>query len=258
MQTKLSKISNIILKYFLIFAVSFLWLNYVRISNTLAFSISISVSIILGYAIHLLQGLKTKHINVGKEENEKIENTSLQLTYGTNKQVLDFFYSTFNKNYTIKKYSDYISLNNYDFFPIYSTDTITQSDVLRAIKQSENEIIIACVSADQSAIKCAKLTSKKVVILTQADVYRILKKYDSFPNFNITKITKKKLKFVDIKNSTFAKANAKGYIISSIIILFSSFFVRFNIYYTCISTLLLILAGICLFHPAPKPTDFTL
>lgn len=258
MQTKLSKISNIILKYFLLFAVCFLWLNYIRISNTLAFTISISVSIVVGYTIHLLQGLKTKRINVSKEENAKIENTSLQLMYGTKKQVLDFFYNTFKTKYTIKKHIDYITLNDYDFFPIYSTDTITQGDVLRAIKQSENEIIIACVSADQSAIKCAKLTSKNVVILTQTDVYRVLKNYDSFPNFNITKTAKKKLKFVDIKNSTFAKANAKGYIISSIIILFSSFFVRFNIYYTCISTLLLIFAGICLFHPAPKPSDFTL
>ena len=258
MQTQFSKISNIILKYFLLFSVCFLWLNYIKIPNTIALTVSIAISALLGYIIYLIQKAKTKRQNISKEENAKIEDTSLQLMYGTKKQVLDFFHNTFKSQYSTKMHNDYISLNNYNFFPIYTTETITQSDVLKALKQSDKEIVIACVSADQSAIKCAKLTSKKVNILTQADVYSILKKYNSFPNFSITKTAKKKLKLTDIKNSTFAKANAKGYLISSFIILFSSFFVRFNIYYTCFSTLLLILAGICLFHPAPKQSEFTL
>ena len=96
MQTNFSKISDIILKYFLLFSVCFLWLNYIKIPNSIAITVSIAVSALLGYIIHLIQNTKTKRQNISKEENAKIENISLQLMYGTKKQVLDFFHNTFN------------------------------------------------------------------------------------------------------------------------------------------------------------------
>lgn len=258
MQTKFSKISNILLKYFLVFSVCFLWLNYIRVNNFTAIAISIAVSLAIGCFIRLLDNQKTKRQKITAEEKNKIENISLQFLFGTQKQVLNFFCLTFKANYTIKKYNNSITLNEYNFFPLYNTEEITQYDVLSTAKQADNNIVIACISANPDAIKIANKTSKKIVILTQVEMYKILKKYNTFPDFKITKTTKKKLTITDIKNSAFAKANAKGYLISSIIVLVSSFFVRFNIYYTIFSTALLILSAICLFAPKPHTSHFEL
>ncbi len=258
MQTKLSKFSNIILKYFVIFAITFLWLNYIKVKNTVAIVISIVVAITLGYIIFLLTNHKNKRINLSKQENEKIENITLQFLYSPLKNTLKFFTDMFSKNYAVKINKTHLTLNKMQVVPLFNTISVSENDVYSVLKELDGEIVILCANYTQEALKAATKCNVKIHLLDQVDIYNILKKYDKFPEFGITKNTKQKLKFKDIKNTAFARVNAKNYLLSSIIILLTSFFVRFNIYYTVFSTLLLAFAGICLIKPTPKSNSFTL
>lgn len=258
MQTKISKISNTLLKYFVIFSISYIWLNYLRIQNAKCFLYSTVISIIVGYTIKLINGKKNKRINLSKEQQLKIENTTLQFMYSPLSKTLDFLNHVFKDSYAIKKHKTWLQLDSLALFPMYFNNNLTENEVLKAIKETDLEIVIFCANYSDIALKTATHTNRTVHILNQSDVFNILCKYNTFPQFGITKQIKQKPKLSDIKNNAFARKNAKNYLLSSLLIFVSSFFVRFNIYYSIISTILLCFAFISLFKPKPQISTFSL
>jgi len=258
MQTKFSKISNIILKYFLIFAIAFLWLNYLRVDNILCFALSICISAGVGYGIHLFNKPREKRANISAIEREKIENVSLQFLYSSKQKTMDFFQKLFLDKYDAKKFNNYLDLGSYAFVPFYETDTMQPSDLYKVLKYSDKALVVACVNYDNNIEKVVKLTRREIHILDQTQVYKMLTSYDKIPDFGVEKQEKTRPKLGELRHIALARANAKNYLISSFFILLTAFFVRFNIYYTVFSTLLLVLAGACLFQPKPKTEDFTL
>jgi len=258
MQTKFSKISNIILKYFLIFAISFLWLNYLRVDNILCFALSLCISAGVGYGIYLLNKPREKRASLSAMERAEVEKISLQFLYSSKQKTMDFFQKLFLEKYNAKKFNNYLDLGTYAFVPFYEAEAFQIGDLYKVLKYSDKPIVVACVGYDNSIDKALNLTNREIHILDQTSVFNMLKSYDQFPDFGIKKQEKTRPKLSELKHIAIARTNAKSYLISSFFIFLTAFFVRFNIYYTIFSTLLLVLAGVCLFQPKPKVENFTL
>ena len=95
-----------------------------------------------------------------------------------------------------------------------------------------------------------KIKEMKIILLNSKDCFlKLIKKYNYFPknlkNLNL----QEKLKFKEFLKLSLSRKNAKGYFINSLILLFSSFIVRLNIYYVIMSSILLLLALISFFLP---------
>lgn len=260
MQTKFSIISNLIFKYFLIFAVSFLWINFYY-DNLLAVGlISIIVAIIIGQIHDYLCKQKKITSSLSAKEKEKIEEISIQFLLATNKEVLIFFNTLLKSNHVceINKIKKNIICDDFIFIPFYNKKIIDYDDIINIYKEnkSNKKIIIACIEYTDKALNLANsITNTKIIILDKYQIYRLLKKHNFYPDFNITLNSNKKFKYSDLKNIAFTKTTAKHYLFSGIIILVTSFFIKYSLYYLIFATLLFIFAGISHFKPTTKKLD---
>lgn len=254
MQTRFSKISNTILKYAILFTIPFLWLNYLGMKNLEAIAISVAISAGVGWIIALISDkkhIKTEH---KKEQCEKVEKISLQFLYSSKQKTMEFFEKMFSKNYAVKKYNNYLKLNDTIFVPYYDDAVLKSADIYKILKFSDMPIVVACVCLDDSAKKICNSTNREIRVLDEFTTYKMLEKYNTFPDFAVEKKPRKKYSFIELKSIAFSRKNTKNYLIYSVILIVSSLFLRLNIYYAVFSTLLLIFAGISLF-PKTETSD---
>lgn len=260
MQTKFSIISNIIFKYFIIFAISFVWLNFYY-QNILTISlISIIIAFLVGQIIYLINSKKNKLASISLKENEKLKNCSMQLLLASKKDICIFFNIILKTNHqtTISKNNDYISWEDTIFIPYYSKQSLNLDDIIYIYKNYKNidNIIISCIDYSDNCIEfCNQLTDTKIHILNEKDIFKLFKKYDFYPDFNIKLKQKEKFKYSQLKSIMFKKSNSKKYFFSGIMILLTSFIIRYNIYYKIFATILFIFAGISYFKPQSKESN---
>lgn len=258
MQTKLSKISNALLLYFVIFFVPFLWLNYLGFNYALNILISLLVVVAIGSAVHCFRSKINVKRNYSEEKTFQIENMSLQFLCSSCEKTINFFADVFKEKYMIEKSSNYLLLNDFAFVPYFETAELKIENLLKILKLNDNEMVISCVKCDKDAMGFAQKINRKIEIIEQEQLFEILADYDSYPNFGIEKKKKEKVKLRAIITRAFSKANAKSYFLGGIFLLISSFFIRFNIYYTIASTLFLIFALVSLIKKSPEKRDFKL
>lgn len=258
MQTKLSKISNTLLIYSVIFFVPFLWLNYLKVN----FVANILISILIVFAMTIIINFfKTKNNtkkSLSKEQSAKIENMSLQFLCSSREKTMDFFVKTFKDKYKISTFNQYLLLDDFAFVPYFETAELKLNGLFEILKINDNKMVITCVKCDKEALDFAKNINREIRIIEQEQLYNILSDYNSFPDFGIEKKQKEKIKLSAIITQAFSKTNAKNYFCGGIFLLVSSFFIRFNIYYTIASTLFLIFAFVSLIKKSPKKEDFKL
>lgn len=254
MQTRLSIISNIIFKYFVIFAIIFMWLNFYS-RDILSISLtSIILTFIIGKIIGTI-GLKRKNkLKLSLQENKKIQEISFQLFLNSEKENLKFFHILLKSNDSeINIHKLQIENNKYIFVPLYNTSEISEKEIFTVFQNNKNcdkKIIIGCINFSQNAkLLIDKIQSPNIHLLDINQTFALLKKYDFYPEPLIPIKTSKKFEFKMIKKLFFAKQNAKHYLFSAIIILITSFFIRYNIYYIAFATLLFIFSAICKFKP---------
>jgi len=255
MQTRLSIISNLIFKYFALFSIAFMWLNFYSTNNIFVTFISIIIALIIGNLLGLISKYKKKKINLSLIENNKIQEISFQLLINSHKENLKFFHILLkSKNICeINFKKNQIESEEFIFVPIYNSEEITESDILNIYKNNINvkKIIISCISFSTSTESlCNKLQNAKIYLLDIKQTFVLMKKYDLYPEITNKINIKKHLNFASLKKMFFAKQNSKRYFFSGIIILLTSFFIRYNIYYLISATLLFIFSLICKIKPS--------
>lgn len=260
MQTKFSIISNSIFKYFIIFAISFLWLNFYSQNLLVVALISIIIAIVVGQLIYLISKHKKNLINLSIKEKEKMKYSSTQLLLASEKEICTFFHIILktNRDCQISKSKDYIEWDNHVFIPFYEKETLLNDDIRKIFKKHNNvkNIIIACIDCDEKAYTLAnKIKQTTFTILNEQQTFNLFKKYNFYPDFNIELNKKEKFKYSNLKTVAFKKANAKHYFFSGILILITSFFIRYNIYYLIFATLLFVFSGISYFKTPIKQVD---
>lgn len=186
---------------------------------------------------------------------------------------MNYFYNLSKINYSAKKLSKFIIITNKInknenkdqiiqkeenktiLYPFYSYSPIMAQNLVDIIKdvekQNPTKLIICGYKVDISTYKLAqKIKDFKIIILNSKDCYlKLIKFYNFYPE-NLKELSlQEKLKLKDILRLSISKKHSKGYFISSLILLFSSFVIRLNIYYVIMSSLLLLLSLISFFLP---------
>ena len=160
MQTKISIISNIIFKYFLIFSIAFLWLNFYIRNLLLVISISTISSLIIGKIIGKINNKKSKLLQSSLKEQEKLKNISFQLLLTDKENIIRFYSILFQSKHNIKisKDNKHIELDDtLLFYPEYSHTNITIDIIANIVKQYTNfkTIIIAGINFKEDALEFA-------------------------------------------------------------------------------------------------------
>ena len=106
-----------------------------------------------------------------------------------------------------------------------------------------------CYEYDKNLLAFIKNFNQHIILIDRFECYSLYKEYEFFPE--ITEIYKKEAKptFKDLLSIAFNRSRTKGYLFSAIILFITSFFVKINLYYCIISSILLLFALISYINP---------
>ncbi len=247
-----------LLKFSLIFFISFIWLRYLIKSLLLATAISFIISV----AIEILLYFFKKKSNLKKElkfsEKEDAENMFLSLLTNTN--YIDFYLNLVkSRHQSVLKKRDYIIIKHKDntkvlLIPIIKIEMLTPNNIIEISKINKTEkadkIVVLCYDFDKHALSFSKNFDYEILILDRFDTYsHLYKEYDYFPEITIKYKKEAKLSFKELLAYSFNKSRTKGYIFASILLFITSFFIPLNIYYCIMASILLLFALISFINP---------
>ena len=265
---KLNLFFQEVVKFLLWYLLFYVWIRYfVR-----DFWLAILLSLLSGGAVYaslfLIRLKKQNKTGLKLKEKEDAENMFLSLACEGN--PMDFFVKlaskkhpdiTKHKNYLVINHTQekvktvlyidlsFVGLNSARFMEIYG----------KVKKEMATKIVICCKEiVERGLLSFCQNFEEKFVILDEYETYQKLYKfYDYFPKITHKYQAEKHLTFKDFVAYSFNKKRAKGYLLSALVLLISSLFVRMSIYYCIIASLLVIFAIISQFnsHYNPKTNE---
>ena len=239
-KTTLSKISNIIFLNTSIFILFFLWCNF-YIKNFKLSLISSCLAIIsfglIYFPIYLHKSKNSKNTKIKKQKILDFANNLLIMNY---KEIYDFL--TKNLGFKdFKKVSDtFISTNNKDIFFIFTDERIFEIEFLKHLKlRNYDNIEIYCFRKLNNLDIYQNINIKFIEIDT---LYELISNNNKESIPSKYKFDKKKIIIKDIFQTIFSKTKSKGYFIYGLIILITSLFTPYNVYYIISATSLLLIS----------------
>lgn len=246
-----------VFRIFLIFFLTFIWVRYFVYSLFLSLIISAVITIVIDLVLRLLTKKKNKVNNLKIKEKEDAENMFLSLA--TDKNALDFYLQLAQKEcIASQKKKEYITLENFNnkilLYPFLSLNPLSPEDILQTIKygkvENAQKIVITCGEISKDALTFVKSVEENIVLLDKFSTYNSLyKHYNMFPNITTTYKKNGKLAFKELLAYSFNKSRTKGYFFSAIILFLSTLFIRYNIYYCIMASILVLFALISYFNP---------
>ncbi|HEY8418862.1 MAG TPA: hypothetical protein VIL03_00255 [Clostridia bacterium] len=250
MSYKISRFLDYVFARFLAGLIVFIWIKYYVESWFLAWlytAITMAILIII-FDLMLKKGKKTETVK-DKVKKEQIMN---QLCFNSMAQNLEFFEKMLSARYEVQNKKNCLIIKKDDkslaVFLKFSNSKLAPNNIIDVVKESKEldikKILILCNGANNNAYSFAAcLDGYDISILDDKAVYDLMKKYDTFPEINL-KVNKfpKNLQLKEIAAIALSRKRVKGYFFASMLLLFSSFFVKYAIYYRIAATLLLIMA----------------
>ena len=236
-----------LIKFALVFMIFFIWLRYAFDSDLQAALISLPCGMIVIALINLLTRNKKETISLKIKEEQEARSMFDNLIQNKN---YDFFFQlakTRHKN--VKKNRICTIIENeegkimiYPYLKMKALDKdCALSIYISAKKQKIAKVIICAQTIEKDVENFCKNLSIDIVLLDQYDCYQYLfKEYDFFPQQTHTSSSSSKYK--QIFGYAFNRSRAKGYAISAMLLLAISFFIRQNLYYCIVATILLLFA----------------
>ena len=256
---KIGLVFQIALRVFLIFLLFFVWIRFfvrsLLLTTLIALLCAAFVEIILNVIFQKHSKLKDLKIS----QKEECENMFLSLAYAKNE--VDFFFNLASTRHKAIKKKKYVLISHEDhnvilyphikFSPL-SKDDITE--ILNTLKNEKfNKLVICCGEIMKDVLPFVKNFEIECSILDKFETYKkIYEDYDFFPKVTTTYKKDKKTTFKEMLSYSFNKSKTKSYLLSALVLLFSSLFIRFNLYYSIMISLLVIFAIISFFNPFSK------
>lgn len=235
-----SEISNTIFLVFTLFLITFLWCNfYLRnFSHSLICSAIIILTFSLIYIPHKINKYKKNKYTTA--ETDKKNYYKNQLLLSNNKEIINFITNLYEyKN--IEFLSDnHAFTDNKDIFICFNEEELTNSKIYDFFKQSvSNDIYVYSLNKPNFSLK---INNKKISYYNFSDLMTKCKEKNTFFDNNIIIEKKTKLRVKDVLCIVLGKERSKSYLYLGSLILFSSLFTPYNIYYIVISSILFILS----------------
>jgi len=253
---RLLYILQILLKLGLVFSFCFIWTRFLINSIWTSITLSVGITIMFEIIHRIIQTKSKTRENLKIKEKEDADNMFLSLL--TDNKYMTFYEDMLksrHQNILTKKSFIIILKNNTKtiLFPYLKLETLKPNNLLEIIRlvssSKPNKITILCYDYDKETMAFLKNFKEDIILLDRYETYSLYKEYEFFPT--ITQEYKKegKLSIKDLLCFAFNRSRTKGYLISAFILFITSFFVRINIYYCIISSLLLLFALISYINP---------
>lgn len=242
-KTRLSKIFDFIFGTSFVFLMCFVWVRFFLHNFALTILLSATISFFVCGLYYFLSKQKTEKQQLSETELEKAHNISIHFLLSTKKETISELEKLFSKKYDVTAKSDHLIVNNTMFRPIYTSETISDKDILESFAKIKNtnlkKLIICCKNASPIAIKIAGLIKEKEIVIF--DEYWAYKNIFLPLEFNPPKVEieeKKKDKNLDaFLQNAFNKKRTKNYLLVAVFLLFGSFLLRYNLYYIIFSSI---------------------
>lgn len=247
---KISLIFQEILKFFLIFLLTFVWIRYFIKKLIVAFLVTLLVSALVYLLLWFILRKRKNKEGLKLKEKEDAENMFFSLVCDDKR--MDFFMKlALSKHKNVKKFKNYLLIeyeNNVKTLLYIKADfenlTIPSfMEIYKKIKGKAQKVVFVCYTCDSEVTTFAKNFDTYFIFLDRFATYeKLFKYYNIYPEI-VQKYKKdKKLSFKDFALYSFNKKRAKGYLISSFLLVLSSLFVRTTIYYCITATILILFA----------------
>lgn len=227
----------------IVFLFSFIWLRFYIKNMIVSLLLSIVISLLFLIVIRKIYNKKMSANIKNKSDLEKLKNFSNSLLLTSYEDNLDFFQKIFPES----KIQDFylIATNNTLIIPKLDCLEFSINDLLTILKHKninqQKAITIITPSVNKACMEYALSLSIKINFLNIQDIYNM---NSNMPSSIITITPQKTNTLLTIAKMFIDKKNIKGYILSAIFIIFSSFIVPYKTYYLISASILLILAFI--------------
>lgn len=257
---KISLVFQELLKFCLLFLISFVWLRYFTRKFVMSIILAVLISAFITLAIFLFKRSKTKKVGLKLKEKEDAENIFFSLACKNN-SIDDFVKMASKRHKNIVKHKNYMVINETEnhtktvLWLDLSFAGLTEARFMEIYNKIKSEkagkIIICCkeISDKNLSVFCNNF-KEKFLLLNQYDTYeKFYKEYEYFPEITIEYNKEKKMMFKDFLAYSFNKKRTKGYLFSAFILVLASLFVRASLYYCIIASLLVVFAILSQFNP---------
>jgi len=248
----LSNILDTVFKTVIIFAICFVWIRYYVYSLNETLLYTILLTIIINLIFLFFKKKKEKNEKINKDEQLKINECVNEFLFSSHKKNTQFFYKLLQKKHKVTYQKPFLIITKSNgkigLLPYYKNRKLTMDTVknfiILAKKKELKKLIICCKTSEQEVLNlCKQYTQIKLLILdAKQTYYKLLKPYNYFPQIVTNLIEEQKLTTSQMLVVMFDKKRTKGYVISAVILLFTSFIVPYNIYYVIFSSFLFLLA----------------
>lgn len=242
---KLNLFFDIIFTYLIFFVLFYSWVNFYKKSMTISFLISIIVSSFVVFLIFWFKKKRENNKGISLKEKEKIENFVMQIKFFSKQKTLNYFKNIIEKVSNVKKNKDFLETENQIFYPIFNTEKLGVDkfcEICSNFLNSKKEIILLCPSFDEQTQKLYKqIKNLKITLYDAQQTYLNFVKNHAFPSEIIFE-KKEKLDFRGLLSFMLNKDRTKNYFLLGLVLIISSFFVWFKIYYLVFGSILLFMA----------------
>lgn len=257
-ENKLFKLISTIFRYFTIYLIVFVWINYYIKTFVTSVVLSLLATFFIDLTIRLIKNKLNKKNEHSSKENKLINSYNNALIFSEDSYVINFFYGLASTRYKVEKKSSYIIIKHENYqvvlFPFITFRSFSTDDLVYVLNKLKNVTcskIVICVNAcDNEALKLADKVGNKIDILDKEETfYKLMKEYNFYPDKKLELKEKYKLTFNDFLAYALNKKRTKSYFFSSVVLLLSSFIVTNNLYYVVMSSILLLLSLISFSNP---------
>ncbi len=257
---KLNFVLQEILKVCLLFLFFFVWFRYLFKRNLpVAIIVSLATTLIV-YAIACFF-LSKRKAKLGMKMKEKEEAEDMFLSLACSDNYMDFFEKLAKtKHQNTERHKCFLTIKHPEnvktlLYADMSFEGLTCDKLIEIHKkvksQQATKIVIVCKEvADKMVFSLASTFKEKFLILDEYSTYnQLFKYYGVYPEITRRCNTQKKLDFKDFVSYSFNKKRTKSYLLSALVLILSSLFIRMTIYYCIIASVLVVFALVSQFNP---------
>lgn len=243
-------------RLFLIFILVFIWVRFFIKKLWAAFLISIAIALLIDLIIKLLTKKRNSQNLLKIKEREDSEKMFFSLA--TSKDSVSFYNKLASLKYKTIRCKKYVKIIHEDgnviLYPFLSFNPINPDDIREIYLYFKDnncrKIVIPCGEISKECLNIVGKFDKEILLLDKFETYaKLYKEYEMFPQITVKAVPTKKATFKEILNFSFSRTKVKGYFLSALALLFSSIFVKNNLYYCIVASLLMLFAIISFFSP---------
>lgn len=258
---RLSQIIDSIFVFGFCFLIVFCWIRFYTKNTILSAFVGLIITTIFSLVLAKILNAKSKRKNITKKDKQDAQFCALQFGFMPLKQCLMFFCDILKQKNKVAFFKSHLVLNPQTqnatlFVPLFYKSEILETDIqncfILAREKNCNTILICAKSFSQAATTLAKnLSAFHFSLFDTFETYSKIIKPNPLPP-KIVDTSVEKLHFSQLVLSAFDKKRIRNYLLFGVILLVSSFFVYYKIYYLISGSILIVLCIVILFLPNKK------